>query len=80
MWRRSTLRYCSSSIGRWPTNTNEWFEGGETIGGFQAVNFAGVLLDREFEDLGSSNFLTNLPAVHIGAPHVSNYLLYANLP
>jgi hypothetical protein len=62
------------------TNTQEWFEGGETVGGYPAVSFAGTPLDPEFEDLGSSNASTTVPAVRIGAPHVSNYLLYLNLP
>jgi hypothetical protein len=65
---------CSTSI------TNEWFEGGETIGGFPAVDFAGVALGRQFEDLGSCNTSTTSAAVRIGAPHVANYLLYLNLP
>lgn len=62
------------------TNTQEWFEGGETLGGYPAFDFAGLTLDPEFEDLGSCNFLTTNPATRIGAPHVSNYMIYLNLP
>jgi len=62
------------------TSTQEWFEGGETVGGYPAVDFAGLPLAPEFEDLGSSNNSTTNPAVRIGAPHVANYLLYLNLP
>ena len=61
-------------------NTSEWFEGGETLGGFQAVNFTGLPLDPEFEDLGSCNNSTVNPAIKIGAPHVVNYILNFNLP
>lgn len=58
----------------------QWFEGGETFGGYPAFGFTGLLLDPEFEDLGSCNNSTTNPAVRIGAPHVSNFLLYLNLP
>ena len=62
------------------TNTPEWFEGGETIGGYPAVDFAGLALAPEFEDLGSCNTSTTSSAVRIGAPHLADYLLYLNLP
>lgn len=61
-------------------NTQEWFEGGETVGGYMSVDINGLLLDPEFEDLGSCNNSTTNPAIRIGAPHVVNYLLNFNLP
>jgi hypothetical protein len=60
--------------------TQEWFEGGETIGGYPAHGFTGLTLAPEFEDLGSCNNSTINPAVKIGAPHVSNFMMYLNLP
>jgi hypothetical protein len=71
------LRYVNGCTA---TSSQEWFEGGETVGGFQAVSFTGLPLDPEFEDLGSCNNSTSNPAIRIGAPHVSNYLLNFNLP
>ena len=62
------------------TNTQEWFEGGETVGGYPATGFGGALLDREFEDWGSCNVDTVNLAPRIGAPHFSSYLIYLNLP
>jgi len=62
------------------TGRPEWYEGGETIGGFPATDFAGVALGRQFEDLGSARFSFINPAVRIGAPHVCEYLLNFNLP
>jgi len=62
------------------TTTVEWFEGGETVGGYLPIAFSGLALDPEFEDLGSSNNSFTAPAVKIGAPHVTNYLLNFNLP
>lgn len=60
--------------------TEEWFEGVETVGGFPAVDFNGLPLGPEFEDLGSSNtsFLNTAP--RIGAPHVCDHILNVNLP
>ena len=63
-----------------PAATTEWFEGGETVGGFMAVDLTGVLLDPEFEDLGSCNNSPTSPAIKIGAPHISNFILNFNLP
>ncbi|MCC7013349.1 MAG: hypothetical protein IT454_12365 [Planctomycetes bacterium] len=60
--------------------TIEWYEGGETIGGFPAFDFAGVALGRQFEDLGSANTSPTNPATRIGAPHISNSMLEFNLP
>ena len=62
------------------TNSQEWFEGGETVGGYPAFSFTGTPLDREFEDLGSCNASATNPAIRIGAPHMADYLLYLNLP
>ncbi|MFN0006835.1 MAG: hypothetical protein ACKVXR_02915 [Planctomycetota bacterium] len=72
--------YLRFSNGCNATNTREWFEGGETIGGYVAASLTGVVLDPEFEDLGSSNNSKTNPAIRIGAPHVSNYILNFNLP
>ena len=60
--------------------TMEWYEGGETLRGFPAFDFAGLSLDPEFEDLGSCNNSYTNPAIRIGAPHVSNVILNFNLP
>jgi hypothetical protein len=45
-----------------------------------AVDINGLLLDPEFEDLGSCNNSITNPAIRIGAPHVSDYILNFNLP
>jgi len=58
----------------------EWFEGPETIGGFPAVDNTGVVLGRQFEDLGSCNTSPTNPARRIGAPHIVNRILNFNLP
>jgi hypothetical protein len=58
----------------------EWFEGCETIRGYPAVDFTGVNLGTQFEDLGSCNQSPTAPAIFIGAPHVVNYVLNFNLP
>jgi len=63
-----------------PFTSLEWFEGGETIGGFPAVDLAGAPMPPEFEDLGSCNASTTNPAIKIGGQHVSNKLMYLNLP
>ncbi|MCC6407348.1 MAG: hypothetical protein IT453_09290 [Planctomycetes bacterium] len=60
--------------------SSEWFEGAETIGGFPAIEFSGVQLGRQFEDLGSANLSATAPTTFIGAPHVVYYLLNFNLP
>jgi hypothetical protein len=62
------------------TPSREWFEGGETIGGYPAHSHSGVTLAPEFEDLGSCNRSVPDPTVRIGAPHISDYLMYLNLP
>jgi hypothetical protein len=62
------------------TGRDEWYEGGETLGGFPAFDWAGLALAPEFEDLGSARFSFTNPAVRIGAPHVAEYLLNFNLP
>ena len=62
------------------TSSVEWFEGGETLGGYMAIDVNGLLMNPEFEDLGSSNNSTTNPAIKIGAPHVVNYVLNFNLP
>ncbi|MFN0007835.1 MAG: hypothetical protein ACKVXR_07995 [Planctomycetota bacterium] len=61
-------------------NTTEWVEGGETVGGFPAFDLAGAAILPEFEDLGTCNNSTTNPAPRIGGPHVSNYMIYLNLP
>ncbi|MCY3003465.1 MAG: hypothetical protein NTV21_16850 [Planctomycetota bacterium] len=58
----------------------EWYEGVETIGGFPAIDFTGVLLGRQFEDWGSCNNSPTNPARRIGAPHVTYSLVTLNLP
>jgi hypothetical protein len=72
--------YLSYVNGCTATTSQEWFEGGETVGGYPATAFTGLPLDPEFEDLGSSNNSTTNPAIRIGAPHFANYLLNFNLP
>jgi hypothetical protein len=62
------------------TTSQEWYEGSETLKGFPALDFFGLPLDPQFEDLGSSNLSTTSAAVQIGAPHFSNVLLNFNLP
>lgn len=60
--------------------TQQWFEGVETIGGFQAFDFAGAVLGRQFEDYESCNTSATNIATRIGAGHVSYYVLNFNLP
>jgi hypothetical protein len=60
--------------------SHEWYEGSETLKGFPALDFFGLPLDPQFEDLGSCNLSTTSAAVHIGAPHFSNVILNFNLP
>lgn len=60
--------------------TIEWYEGPETIGGFPAFDAAGLVLGRQFEDLGSCNTSATNPARRIGAPHVTYSILNFNLP
>ncbi|MCK6445443.1 MAG: hypothetical protein L6Q99_03545 [Planctomycetes bacterium] len=60
--------------------STEWFEGVETIGGFPAIDFNGLALDRQFEDLMSCNKAPTSPAPLVGAPHVVNWILNYNLP
>lgn len=62
------------------TETQEWFEGGETIGGYPAFDLTGVQLDPEFEDLGSCNNSTTNPAKRVGAMHYANYIMNFNQP
>lgn len=62
------------------TNTTEWYEGSETIGGFPAYDWAGVNLGRQFEDFGSCNTSPTSAAIRVGAPHVTNSILNFNLP
>jgi hypothetical protein len=73
------LRYANGCSTATPPS-REWFEGGETIGGYMAMQLTGVPLDPEFEDLGSCNNSKTNPAVRIGAPHISNYMMSFNLP
>jgi len=61
-------------------NSQEWFEGVETIGGYPATDFAGVALGRQFEDVESCNTSATNPATRIGAGHTPYYLLNFNLP
>jgi hypothetical protein len=72
--------YLNNMNGCTGASTQEWFEGAETLRGYPAFDFAGVALGLQFEDLGSANKSATLPAVHIGAPHVTYYLLNFNLP
>jgi hypothetical protein len=60
--------------------TQEWFEGVETIGGYSAVDFNGLPLGRQFEDLTSCNTSPSAPAPLIGAPHAVNQIVNLNLP
>lgn len=69
--------YADGCIG---TLSSEWFEGVETIGGFPAVEFTGLPLGRQFEDLMSCNAAPSAPVPLIGAPHFVNYILNLNLP
>jgi hypothetical protein len=62
------------------TGSDQWYEGGETIRGYPAFDFAGNQLASEFEDLSSCRQSFANPAVRIGAPHVSEYILNFNLP
>ncbi|MFN0006834.1 MAG: hypothetical protein ACKVXR_02910 [Planctomycetota bacterium] len=74
------LRYANGCTTANPP-TREWFEGGETIGGYLAADLlSGAALDPEFEDLGSCNNSKTNPAVRIGGPHISNYMMNFNLP
>jgi hypothetical protein len=60
--------------------TQEWFEGGETLGGYTAFDFTGVALGTQFEDLASASLSMTNQATRIGAPHVSYYMLNFNQP
>ena len=71
------LRHVNGCTG---VNTTQWFEGAETVGGYFSVALTGLLLDPEFEDLGSCNNAITNPAIKIGAPHISDYQLQFNLP
>ena len=55
----------------------QWFEGVETLGGFPANSFTGIVLGPQFEDWGSSNGLGGAPL--IGAPHVTWFLADFNM-
>ena len=72
--------YLATVKGCTGTFSQEWYEGGETLGGYAGYDFTGVALDPQFEDLGSSNNSFTNSAVRIGAPHVSNCILNFNLP
>jgi hypothetical protein len=65
---------CSGAI------SQQWFEGAETIGGYPAVDFTGIALGRQFEDLESCNRSPTNITTQIGAPHVPYYVLNFNLP
>ena len=65
---------CTGALG------TEWFEGVETLGGFAAVDFNGLPLGRQFEDVMSCNTSPTVPTPLIGAPHVVNYIVNLNLP
>lgn len=70
---------------RWQNACNgvgsiEWYEGAETIGGFPAIDNTGLLLGRQFEDLGSCNTSATNSSRRIGAPHVVYSILNFNLP
>jgi hypothetical protein len=60
--------------------SQEWFEGAETLRGFPAVDFSGVALGTQFEDLASASTSAVNQATRIGAPHVSYYMLNFNMP
>lgn len=60
--------------------TNEFFEGVVTVGGYFAVSYGGVVLDRVFMDLASSNRNPNNLSPRIGVPNVARYVLNCNLP
>lgn len=60
--------------------SQQWFEGGETIGGYPAFDFAGLALGRQFEDWGSCNTSPTNASPRIGAPHVSHFMMEFNLP
>jgi hypothetical protein len=60
--------------------TQEWFEGAETLRGYPAVDFSGVALGTQFEDLASASTSPTNQATRIGAPHVSYYMLNFNMP
>jgi hypothetical protein len=60
--------------------TQEWFEGAETLHGYPAIDFNGVALGTQFEDLASASTSMTNQATRIGAPHVSYYMLNFNLP
>ncbi|MBI1849641.1 MAG: hypothetical protein HYR85_04800 [Planctomycetes bacterium] len=56
---------------------NQWFEGVETLRGFQTMSYTGIVLGQQFEDWGSSNGVGG--AVLIGAPHVTWFLTDFNM-
>lgn len=60
--------------------TPQWFEGAETLRGYPAVDFNGLALGSQFEDLGSCNKPGSPTSQLIGAPHVVDYVLNFNLP
>lgn len=60
--------------------SDEWFEGVTTIGGFPAMDAAGLPLGTQFLDYGSSNKSGTNPNPLIGAPHVPHYMLDYFLP
>jgi len=62
------------------TQSIEWYEGSETIGGYPAFDITGVALGRQFEDLGSCNTSAVSTNRRIGAPHVVYSILNFNMP
>jgi hypothetical protein len=62
----------------------QYMEGVETIGGFRAITYDGIPLDRQFDDWGSSNPRPAAgtpphPNPIVGAPHITWYLTHMNL-
>lgn len=60
--------------------TQEWFEGGETLGGYPKFDFNSMALGNQFEDLASASVSRLNQATKIGGPHVSYYILNFNQP
>jgi hypothetical protein len=58
--------------------TQQFFEGVETLRGYPAMSYAGVVLGLQFEDWGSANGIGG--ATLIGAPHVTWFITNFNMP
>jgi hypothetical protein len=58
----------------------EFYEGAATIGGWFPITYTGIVLGKQFVDLGSSNRSPTNMAKRVGVPHVTQSILNIDLP